>query len=167
MDSVPRCEQLLFEGCSRLVALSVPHGDRQEWFCFWVCSREERTGRSVGKRQCRRTSRGIRSLFMCCLSNVHLSCNPRLYTAYPYSLISPYTYYSAMISPPPSPKMARKLPGNDMENESQMSPPLSPKRSFAQDHLYPIDSKRRHVLLDGEVRTPLGESSRMYSFPCH
>jgi len=77
-----------------------------------------------------------------------------------------YTCCSAMISPPPSPKMARKLPGSDMENESQMLPPLSPKRSFAQDHLDPIDSKRRHVLLDGEVRTPLGESSHcMYSFP--
>ncbi|KAI5992083.1 hypothetical protein EDD15DRAFT_2530420 [Pisolithus albus] len=54
-----------------------------------------------------------------------------------------------MISPPPSPKMARKLPGNDIENESQLSPPLSPKRSFAQDGYDPVGSKRRHVLLEG------------------
>ncbi|KAL4064476.1 hypothetical protein J3A83DRAFT_4376698 [Scleroderma citrinum] len=54
--------------------------------------------------------------------------------------------------------MARKLPGNDIENDNQFSPPLSPKRSFAQDHLDPIDIKRRHVLSEGEgglVRTPL------------
>lgn len=54
--------------------------------------------------------------------------------------------------------MARKLPGSDMDNENQMSPPLSPKRSFAQDHLDPVDSKRRHVLSENVVRTPLGES---------
>ncbi|KAI6108160.1 hypothetical protein F5141DRAFT_1121081 [Pisolithus sp. B1] len=54
-----------------------------------------------------------------------------------------------MISPPPSPKMARKLPGNDIENEHQLSPPLSPKRSFAQDGHDPVGSKRRHVLLEG------------------
>ncbi|KAI6006604.1 hypothetical protein F5J12DRAFT_831785 [Pisolithus orientalis] len=54
-----------------------------------------------------------------------------------------------MIFPPPSPKMARKLPGNDIENEHQLSPPLSPKRSFAQDGFDPVDSKRRHVLLEG------------------
>ncbi|KIM68499.1 hypothetical protein SCLCIDRAFT_956428 [Scleroderma citrinum Foug A] len=148
-------EWLLFEGCSRLVALSVPHGDRQEWFCFWVCSREERTGRSVGKRQCRRASRGSdRYLCAVCPTSIY---PVTLDFILPIRTLSslPYTYYSAMISPPLSPKMARKLPGNDMENENQMSPPLSPKRSFAQDHLDPIDSKRRHVLLDGEVRTPL------------
>ncbi|KAI6042920.1 hypothetical protein EDC04DRAFT_2655429 [Pisolithus marmoratus] len=54
-----------------------------------------------------------------------------------------------MIYSSPSPKMARKLPGNDFENEHQLSPPLSPKRSFAQDGRDPVDSKRRHVLLEG------------------
>ncbi|KAI6123307.1 hypothetical protein EDD17DRAFT_1530963 [Pisolithus thermaeus] len=54
-----------------------------------------------------------------------------------------------MISPPLSPKMARKLPGNDIENEHQLSLPLSPKRSFAQDGHDLVGSKRRHVLLEG------------------
>jgi len=40
MDSAPRCEQLLFEGCSRILALFVPDGDRKEWVCLRVCSRE-------------------------------------------------------------------------------------------------------------------------------
>ncbi|KAG6332175.1 hypothetical protein ID866_6914 [Astraeus odoratus] len=55
--------------------------------------------------------------------------------------------------------MARKLPGNDIENENHLSPPLSPKRSLAQDELGPVDSKRRLLHLEGGdhlKRLPLG-----------
>lgn len=92
------------------------------------------------KRQCQR-----RMFILAALHQSSPCCNLRALIV----VQVPLYYLSNMISPPPSPKMARKLPGNDIENEHQLSPPLSPKRSFAQDGFDPVDSKRRHVLLEG------------------
>ncbi|KIJ67034.1 hypothetical protein HYDPIDRAFT_186580 [Hydnomerulius pinastri MD-312] len=71
-----------------------------------------------------------------------------------------------MISPPTSPQMSTsrsstKSPCGDNENDNSASPPLSPKRSFAQDeedrHQSQLDFKRRHVNSESQVsrRAPL------------
>ncbi|KAF8841794.1 hypothetical protein BDN67DRAFT_488837 [Paxillus ammoniavirescens] len=51
-----------------------------------------------------------------------------------------------------SPAIAAKPLWSDNENENSASPPLSPKRSFAQDDIPQLDSKRRHVY--AEIQAP-------------
>ncbi|KIJ12793.1 hypothetical protein PAXINDRAFT_156765 [Paxillus involutus ATCC 200175] len=64
-------------------------------------------------------------------------------------------------SPSPTTSTSRAIVAkplwSDNENENSASPPLSPKRSFAQDDVSQFDSKRRHVHAESQAprRAPL------------